>query len=79
MLSLQLLLVVFDLAYDLFSENSQLSRNGPLHYNKLYGITDHLVRKALVGIFFTSPCSQAVRRRGSRSVARRGPHGFLSG
>ena len=42
MLSPQLLLIVFDLAYDLSLEYSQLYRNGPLHYNKQYSIQHYL-------------------------------------
>ena len=38
MFSEQLLAVVFDLAYDLSSEYTQLYRIGLLHYNKQYSI-----------------------------------------
>jgi len=38
MLSAQLLLVVFDLAYNLSSEYLQFTLDGPLHYNKRYSI-----------------------------------------
>ena len=50
MLSAQLLLVVFDLAYDLSTESLQISRIEPLHYNKQYsrGITDYLIRQKLI-------------------------------
>ena len=41
MLSTQLLLVVFYLAYDRSSENSQVWRIEPLHYNKQYFIRHH--------------------------------------
>ena len=37
-LSAQLILIVFDLGYDLSSENLQLSRIEPLYYNKQYFI-----------------------------------------
>ena len=38
MLSANLFLIVFDLAYDLSSEYSQLYRNRPLYYLKQYSI-----------------------------------------
>ena len=41
MLYAELLLGVFDLAFDLFSEYSKLLRNGPLYYSKYYSIWNY--------------------------------------
>ena len=49
MLSAKLLLVFIDFAYDLPSNNHQLSHNEPLYFNKQYShdITDQLISQVL--------------------------------